>query len=209
VELVTNATKYARGYDPQTGAELWRLGRHAEITVPTPVFGEGLIFITSGYRPVQPIYAVRPGANGDISLKEGQTANAAVAWSTQKGGPYMPTPLVYRNYLYTCSNGGIVTSYEAKTGKQLYKERLGGQGGYTASPVAADGKIYFTSEESGIRVIAAGPKFELLAVNAVGDPCMATPAISDGMILVRSQHYLFGIGRQGAAKETKAKGQLP
>jgi outer membrane protein assembly factor BamB len=201
VELVTNATKYARGYDPHTGAELWRLGRHAEITVPTPVYGDGLIFITSGYRPVQPIYAVRPGANGDISLKEGQTANAAVAWSTQKGGPYMPTPLVYRGYLYTCSNTGIVTCYEAKTGKQVYKERVGGQGGYTASPVAADGRIYFTSEESGVRVVAAGPKFELLAVNLLGDPCMATPAISDGMIVVRSQHYVFGIARKGAAKE--------
>jgi outer membrane protein assembly factor BamB len=201
VELVTNATKYARGYDPQTGAELWRLGRHAEITVPTPVFGEGLIFITSGYRPVQPIYAVRPGASGDISLKEGQTTNAAVAWSTLKGGPYMPTPLAYHGYLYTCSNAGIVTCYEARTGKQVYKERLGGQGGYTASPVAADGRIYFTSEESGIRVIAAGAKFELLAVNLVGDPCMATPAITDGMILVRSQHYLFSFGRKETAKE--------
>ena len=101
---------------------------------------------------------------------------------------------------YTCSNSGIVTCYEAKTGKQVYKERLGGAGGYTASPVAADGKIYFTSEESGIRVVQAGPKFELLAVNLLGDPCMATPAISDGMIYVRTQHYLFGIGRKGLPK---------
>jgi len=201
VELVTNATKYARGYDPRTGEELWRLGRHAEITVPTPVFGAGLIFITSGYRPVQPIYAVRPGATGDISLKDGETANDAIAWSTTKGGPYMPTPIVYDNYLYTCSNAGIVTCYEAKTGKEVYRERLGGSGGYTASPVAADGRIYFTSEESGVRVVRAGPKFELLAVNPLGDPCMATPAISDGMIFVRTQHYLFGIGRKGVPKE--------
>ena len=201
VELVTNSTKYARGYNPLTGAELWRLARHSEITVPTPIFGAGLIFITSGYRPVQPIYAVRPGATGDISLKDGTTANDAVAWSTSKGGPYMPTPIVYREYLYTCANAGIVTCFEAKTGKQVYKERLGGQGGFTASPVAADGRIYFTSEESGVRVISAGPKFELLAVNLLGDPCMGTPAISDGMIFVRTQHYLFGIGRKGARKE--------
>ncbi len=200
VELVTNATKYARGYDPRTGKELWRLGRHAEITVPTPFFGAGLIFITSGYSPVQPIYAVRPGASGDISLKDGKTANEAIAWSTSKGGPYMPTPIVYRDHLYICSNAGIVTCYEAKSGKQVYKERLGGTGGYTASAVAADGKIYFTSEESGVRVVRAGPKFELLAVNLLGDPCMATPAISDGMLFVRTQHYLFGIGRKGPPK---------
>jgi outer membrane protein assembly factor BamB len=201
VELVTNATKYARGYDPLTGGELWRLGRHAEITVPTPVYGSGLIFITSGYRPVQPIYAIRPGASGDISLGEGKTANDAVAWSTSRGGPYMPTPIVYGDYLYTCSNSGIVTCYEAKTGKEVYKERLGGGGGYTASPVAADGKIYFTGEESGVRVVRAGPKFEVLAVNPLGDPCMATPAISDGMIFIRTQHYLVGISRDGAAKD--------
>jgi outer membrane protein assembly factor BamB len=196
VELVTNATKFARGYDPLTGEELWRLGKHAEITVPTPVFGAGLIFVTSGYRPVQPIYAIRPGAEGDITLKSGKATNDSIAWSTEKGGPYMPTPIVYREHLYVCSNDGVVTCYEAKTGKQVYKERLGGRGGYTASPVAADGKLYFTGEESGVRVVQAGPKFELLAVNPLGDPCMATPAISDGMIFLRTQHYLIAAGRK-------------
>ncbi len=194
VEVVTSATKFARGYDPETGKELWHLGRHAEITVPTPVYGRGLIFVTSGYRPVQPIYAIRPGARGDISLKDGQTANDSIVWSTSKGGPYMPTPLVYGDYLYVCSNAGIVTCYEAATGKQVYKERLGGRGGYTASPVAADGKLYFMSEEDGARVVAAGPKFRLLATNPLGDPCMATPAISDGMLFIRTQHYLLGVG---------------
>jgi dipeptidyl aminopeptidase/acylaminoacyl peptidase/outer membrane protein assembly factor BamB len=196
VELVTNATKFARGYDPLTGEELWRLGRHAEITVPTPIFGAGLIFITSGYSPVQPIYAIRPGARGDISLGEDKTANEAVAWSKSTGGPYMPTPIVYGDYLYTCSNAGVVTCYEAKTGKQVYKERLGGSGGYTASPVAADGKLYFPSEENGVRVVRAGPKFEVLAVNPLGEACLATPAISDGMIFVRTQHHLFAFGRK-------------
>jgi outer membrane protein assembly factor BamB len=196
VELVTNATKLVRGYDPLTGAELWRLGKNAEITVPTPIFGAGLIFITSGYRPIQPIYAVRPGVNGDISLEKGKTASNAIAWSKKSGGPYMPTPLVYDGYLYTCQNSGLLTCYEAKTGKEVYKERLGGPSGYTASPVAADGKLYFPSEEDGVRVVRAGPKFELLAVNALGDACLATLAICDGMILVRTQHYLLGIGRK-------------
>jgi outer membrane protein assembly factor BamB len=196
VELVTNATKYARGYDPRTGEELWRLGPHSEITVPTPIFGAGLIFIASGYRPIQPIYAIRPGATGDISLKEGENANASIAWSTKKGGPYMPTPIVYDDHLYTCSNAGVVTCFEANTGKQIYKERLGSSGGYTASPVAADGNLYFAGEDGDVRVVRAGPKFELLSVNSLGEPCMATPAISDGMIYIRTQHHLFGIGRK-------------
>jgi outer membrane protein assembly factor BamB len=198
-EIVTNATKFARGYDPLTGKELWRLGRHSEVTTPTPIYGQGLIFITSGYRPVQPIYAVKPGANGDISLAKDQTSSDAVAWSLSKGGPYMPTPIVYGDYLYICANAGMVTCYEARTGKQVYKERLGGTGGYTASPVAADGKLYFTSEESGVRVVKAGPQFELLAVNPMGEVCMATPAIADGMLFVRTQHHLYGIGRTDAA----------
>ncbi len=194
-ELVTNATKFARGYDPATGKELWRLGKNAEITVPTPIFGQGLIFVTSGYRPIQPIYAIRPGAKGDISPKEGKDTSESVAWSKKRGGPYMPTPIVYGDYLYVCGNNGVVTCYEAKTGKQVYKERLPGRGGYTASPVAADGKLYFTSEESGVCVIKAGPRFQVLAANAMGDVCMATPAICDGMIYVRTQHFVYGIGR--------------
>jgi outer membrane protein assembly factor BamB len=194
-ELVTNATKFARGYDPRTGKELWRLGRHAEITVPTPVFGDGLVFVTSGYRPVQPIYAIRPGARGDVTLKEGKTSGDAVAWSTEKNGPYMTTPIVYGDYLYVCSNTGVVTCYEARTGKQVYKERLGGRGGYTASPVAADGRLYFPSEEDGVRVVKAGPKFAVLAVNPVGEVCMATPAISGGLFFLRTQHSVFAFGR--------------
>src|SRR5262249_42305162 len=101
-ELVTNATKFVRGYDPETGKELWRLSRNAEITVPTPVFGQGLVFVTSGYRPIQPIYAIRPGASGDISLKDGKTASDQIAWSTKRDGPYMPTPILYGEHLYTC-----------------------------------------------------------------------------------------------------------
>jgi outer membrane protein assembly factor BamB len=201
VELVTNATKYARGYDPRTGEELWRLGPHSEITVPTPVYGAGLIFIASGYRPVQPIYAIRPGTTGDISLKEDETKSDAIAWSIKKGGPYMPTPIVYDNHLYTCSNAGIVTCYEAQTGKQVYKERLGGSGGYTASPVATDGKLYFAGEDGDVRVVRAGAKFELLSINPLGEACMATPAISDGMIFIRTQYYLFGIGRNSASNQ--------
>jgi outer membrane protein assembly factor BamB len=195
VEIVTNATKFARGYDPDSGKELWRLARHSEITVPTPFLGKGLIFVASGYSPVQPIYAVKPDASGDISLKDKETANASVAWSKTRGGPYMPTPIVYGDHLYCCANSGLVTCYEATTGKQLYSERLGGSGGYTASPVAADGKVYFTAEDGSVRVVKAGPPFQVLATNKMGEPCLATPAISDGMIFIRTQHYLWALGR--------------
>jgi outer membrane protein assembly factor BamB len=167
------------------------------VTVPTPVCGKDLLFITSGNRPIQPIIAVRPGARGDISLSEGQDTNSHIAWSKMRGGPYMPTPILYGPHFYTCSNSGILACYEAATGKEVYKERIGsGSDSYTASPVAADGRLYLTSEQGQVRVVKAGPKFELLAVNAMDDYVMATPAISNGCLFVRSQHYLVALGRK-------------
>jgi outer membrane protein assembly factor BamB len=195
VELVTNAAQYARGYDPATGKELWRLAKKSEVTVPTPVPAKEAIIITSGNRPIQPIFAVRPGARGDISLPEGKDQNDYIAWSKLRGGPYMPTPIVYDGRLYTCGNSGVIACYEAATGKEVYRERLGG-GSYTASPVAADGRIYFASEQGEVRVIKAGPKFELLAVNELGEYIMATPAISNGMLFVRSHHHLYALGNK-------------
>jgi outer membrane protein assembly factor BamB len=203
VELVTNAAQYARGYDPKTGAELWRLAKKSEVTIPTPVCGKDLLFITSGNRPIQPIFAIRPGASGDISLSEGQATNSHIAWSKMRGGPYMPTPILYGPYFYTCSNAGVLTCYEAATGKEVYKERISGGGdSYTASPVAADGRLYFTSEQGQVRVVKAGPEFELLAVNPLDDYVMATPAISQGCLFVRSQHFLMALGKK-AESETK------
>jgi outer membrane protein assembly factor BamB len=205
-EVVTNGTHFARGYDARTGKELWRLGPNSEITVPTPFRAKGLVFITSGYRPIQPIWAVHPGASGDISPKKekekekDKKGSNAVAWNKDGGGPYMPTPIVYGDYLYTCSNDGRLTCYEASTGKQVYKERLGGRGGFTASPVAADGRIYFTGEESGVRVVRAGPKFKLLSVNPMDEVCMATPAICGGMMFVRTQHHVVAVGRPEGVK---------
>jgi outer membrane protein assembly factor BamB len=201
VELVTNAAQYARSYDPKTGAELWRLAKKSEITIPTPVCGKDLLFITSGNRPIQPIFAIRPGASGDISLNEGQESNAHIAWSRMRGGPYMPTPILYGPYFYTCSNAGILTCYEAATGKEVYKERISSGGdSYTASPVAADGRLYFTSEQGQVRVVKSGPVFELLAVNGVDDYVMATPAISNGSLFVRSQHFLLALGKKADGK---------
>ncbi|HEV3384787.1 MAG TPA: PQQ-binding-like beta-propeller repeat protein [Gemmata sp.] len=195
IEIVTNASQYARGYDPATGQELWRLDKKSEATVPTPVVTPQLAFVVSGNRPIQPIFAVKPGASGDISLKVGETQNSGIEWGKLRGGPYMPTPIVYRNYLYTIGNAGMLTCYEASTGKEEYKERVGGTS-YTASPLAADGRLYFTSEQGEVRVVKAGPEFELLAVNQMGEECMATPAICDRALFVRTKDSLFAVGRK-------------
>jgi outer membrane protein assembly factor BamB len=203
-ELITVGPKAIRSYDPATGKELWRLGPMSEITTPTPFVAHDLIFITSGYAPIQPIYAIRPGGSGDLSLKEGQESSEFIAWSKQRGGPYMPTPIVYGDLLYTCSNQGVLTAYNAKTGERVYQERLGGTGGaFTASPVASDGKIYLSSEDGDVFVVKGGPKYELLSKNAVGEVMMATPAISDGLVIVRTVSHLFAFGETTAAS-TKA-----
>src|SRR5262249_44091437 len=167
-----------------------------EVTIPTPVPAGEVIFVVSGNRPIQPIFAIRPGAVGDISLSEGQESSDFVVWSKLRGGPYMPTPIVYGPHLYICSNAGILTCYEAATGKQVYRERIGGES-YTASPVAADGRLYFVSEQGQVRVVKAGAQFELLAVNDMGDVCMTNPAISRGAIFVRTQHQLYALGKKG------------
>ena len=178
-----------------TGKELWTLGPMAEIATPTPFAAHDLIFVTSGYRPIQPIYAIKPGGSGDLTLKDKQTSSEFIAWSKERGGPYMPTPIVYGDLLYTCSNNGVLTAYNAKTGERVYQERLGGTGGaFTSSPVASDGKIYLSSEDGDVFVVKAGPKYELLAKNPVGETMMATPAISDGLVIVRTVSHLFAFG---------------
>jgi len=185
---------------------LWRLTPNSEITTPTPFVAHDLIYVTSGYRPIQPIYAIRLGsASGDITLKDGKDSSEAIAWSKPRGGPYMPTPLVYGDAFYTCSNQGVLTAYNAKTGERLYQERLGGKGGaFTSSPVASDGKIYLSSEDGDVFVVKAGPKYELLATNPVGEVMMATPAISDGLVIVRGINHLFAFG-EATGKATTAK----
>src|SRR5215204_3003557 len=198
-EIVTNGTKAARGYDPRTGKELWRLSPNSEITTPTPIYAHDLIYVTSGYRAPTPIYAIRPGAVGDISLKDNKESSEFIAWSKARGGPYMPTPIIYGDLLYTLSNQGVVTAYNAKTGERVYQERLGGTGAaFTASPVASDGKIFLSSEDGDVFVVKAGPKYELLAKNPLGEVMMATPAISDGLLIVRTVSHLFAFGESPA-----------
>ena len=123
-ELITNGSRAIRGYDPLTGKELWRLTPNSEVTTPTPFVAHDLIFVTSGYAPIQPIYAIKLGANGDISLKDGKESNEFIAWSKTRGGPYMPTPVVYGDQLYTVSNQGVLTPTTRKQASEFIRSDL-------------------------------------------------------------------------------------
>ncbi len=196
-ELVTNAANYIRGYDPRTGKELWRLGRSSKITAPTPLFADDKFVIASGRAPERPIFVVKAGARGDLTLPADKSASDAVVWSRTGRGSYMPTPLVYDGILYVLANNGLLDAYDLKTGEEIYRQRLPLVGsGFSASPVAADGKLYLSNEDGDVLVIAAGRKFEHLATNSMGELLMATPALSEGVMYVRSSQSLFAVGRK-------------
>jgi outer membrane protein assembly factor BamB len=192
--LIANGYKEAAGYDARTGTRIWNLSGGGDIPVPTPIVAKGLIFLMSAHGEMSPIYAIRLAATGDISIKGLVRANQYIAWSEARGGAYMQTPLVYGDYLYTCQIDGVLSCYEASTGKRMYQARLGTGGtGFTASGVAADGKLYYTSEDGEVYVVAPGPQFRLLATNSIGEVCMATPAISEGVLYFRTNASLIAI----------------
>jgi len=195
-QIVVNGYLHIGGYDLATGKELWRLQGGGDIPVPTPVVDGERVFVTNAHGALSPIYAVRLGAKGVIDLGSTEWRHEHLAWAQQKGGNYMQTPLVYRELLYCCRDSGVLTVYEAASGDRLYTQRLGaGLSGFTASAVAADGRIYFTSEDGDVHVVRAGKTFELLATNRLGEVAMATPAIVAGEILVRTRRHLVAIGR--------------
>lgn len=202
-ELISDAGRYARGYDPRTGKELWRFSQNdIQVKMPAPVIAHNLIYITGGNPAGSPIYAIRPGATGDISLKNGEESNQFVAWRLGRGSSYTGTPLVYGDYLYISADNGVLSAYNAKTGERIYQERL--PSSFSASPVAADGKLYLASEDGEVFVVRAGPKFELLATNSMNEALMATPAISDGLIILRSQNYVFAVAERASALQKRA-----
>lgn len=198
-ELVLNGHKHAGGYDPWTGKERWRLSGGGDIPVPTPIVAHGLTILSSAHGKQRPLYAIREGAAGDITPTNVKEPGDHIAWYLPRSGIYMQTPIVYGDYLYACGDNGLLNCYEARTGKAIYHERLGnGATGFTASAIAADGKLYFTSENGDIYVVRAGAEFMLLATNAMDETCMATPAISDGMLIVRTQSHVYAIGHPQA-----------
>jgi outer membrane protein assembly factor BamB len=195
-ELVTNASRFIRGYDPATGRELWRLGGSSDITAPTPIFDGDYIVVASGRRPVAPIFVLKAGASGEITLPAGKSSSEFVAWNRNQRGSYMPTPLIYQGYLYVLGNAGVFDCYELATGKEVYRQRIAHQGsGFSGSPVAADGKIYLPSEDGDIFIVRAGPQFAVLGTAKMGEPLMATPALSDGAMFIRAQEHLYAVGK--------------
>jgi len=195
-QVILNGWKHIGGYDLATGKELWKLVGGGDIPVPTPIIGAGLIYITNAHGRMAPIYAIRPTAQGDITPAGEATTGEHLAWSTRRDGAYMQTPLVYGDHLYVCRDNGVLSCFDARTGNRFYQERLGSGGttGFSASGVAADGKLYYTSEEGDVFVVQAGPQFKLLSRNPLGEICMSTPAISEGRLYFRTRGHVVAIG---------------
>ena len=199
-ELIANGGRYIRGYDPLTGKELWRFADNdTQVKMQAPLVAHDLIYITGGYPPGRAMYAFRPGAVGDISLKSGEEKNAFLAWTSSKGSPYTPTPIIYGDQFYVLADNGVLSSYDAKTGTLIYQQRL--PSSFSASPIAADGKLYLASEDGDVFVVKAGRQYELLSRNTMGQPLMATPALSQGMLIVRGENTIYALGGSSAAKQ--------
>jgi outer membrane protein assembly factor BamB len=194
-----------RSYDPATGKQLWELGGMSGQPHASPVASADLLFVGGGGSSRfgaggggeeargKPLFAVKAGASGDISLKDGATSNDGVAWYSSKDGPSMASPLLYDGYLYILEQrGGLLTCIEAKTGKQIYKERLGGRG-FTSSPWAYNGKVFCLGDDGQTYVVQAGAEFKVLGKNGVGEMCWSSPAVAGGALYLRTIDELFCI----------------
>jgi len=198
-QVLVNGYRHIGGYDFLTGAERWRFRGGGDIPVPTPVTGHGLVFITNAHGRMAPIYAIKLDSKGDVSLRGDASSSKQVPWSVRKGGAYMQTPMLYGDYFYNCRDNGVLACFEAKTGKLVYQARLGsGFGGFTGSPVASGGKIYYVSEVGDVVVVKAGtPELKILSKNPLGEICLSTPAISEGELYFRTRTQLIAITKQG------------
>ncbi len=187
-EVIVNGQQWVYAYDPASGRELWRCGGTTYEVIPTPVVGYGLVFCASGR--AGPTLAIRPGGSGDVTRTH-------VSWTSPRGSPFVPSPILYGEQLYTINDmASIVTSFLAATGRVLWQGRLGiaQREGFSASPVAVDGKVFFTNDEGETFVIRAGPAFDLLHVNRLGERTLASPALVDGRWYIRTARSLYAIG---------------
>ena len=200
-EIVTAGTDKVRSYD-LNGRLLWELSGMSSIAIPTPFAAHDLLYITSGYPgdQLRPVYAIRPGATADISLRAGETSNQSIAWSHPTLGPYNPSPLVYGDYYYTLIDRGLVLCHDAKTGKEVYgRQRITMDPvSFTASPWAYNGKLFAISEEGDTYVMQAGPDFRMLGKNSLNEMTLATPAVAHGSVIVRTASKLYRIAKTAA-----------
>jgi outer membrane protein assembly factor BamB len=196
-QVVVNGWKHSGGYAWDGGKELWRMKGGGDIPVPTPVMAKGLVYLTSAHGKWRPMRAIRPSARGDVTPSDPGSTNRAIAWAHGRKGNYMQTPIVVGDTLYACFDMGILTAFDAATGKVLYSERLTTAGeGFTASPVSDGRHLYFPSEEGRVYVVPAAREFRVAATNAMGETCMATPAIGGGKLLVRTRETLWALGAE-------------
>jgi outer membrane protein assembly factor BamB len=194
-QIVLNGWRHLGGYDLETGRELWRLSGGGDAPIPTPVIAHGLAYLTSSHGRHRPMRAIRLDAIGDITPQNIEATNAAIAWVHPRQGNYLQTPIVVGGLLYGCTDYGLVTCFDARTGRIHYSERLrGAPQGFTASPVAAGGHLYFTGEQGDVFVVPATDRFSVLATNSLGETCLATPAIAGGRLFFRTRHHLVAIG---------------
>jgi outer membrane protein assembly factor BamB len=195
-ELVTSGTGKVRSYG-LSGKLLWELAGTTSIAIPTPFAADSLLYVTGGFvaDSARPLYAIRPGAGGDITLKDGQDRSEFIAWCRRKAGPYNPTPIAYRGYVYVLYDRGLLSCFEARTGKEVYAgvRIAAGANAFTASPWANNGKLFCLSEDGDTFVIRAGPEFGLLGCNKLQEMCMATPAAVRGALLIRTLSRLYCI----------------
>lgn len=194
-ELITPGSRAVRSYDLD-GKPLWSFTGMSSIAIPTPVAGDDLLFVSSGYvgDKLRPLYAIRPGAAGDITLPPGEISNAFIAWSNPVGGPYNPSPLYYEGRVYVLYDRGLVSAYDVRTGNLLYdRERLPKGFAFTSSPWAANGRVFCLNEDGVCYVLRAGDTFELLHTNTLADDdmCMATPAVAGDRLLIRTAARLY------------------
>ncbi len=194
--IALNGYKNRGGYDLETGKEVWWMSGGGDIQIPTPIIGDGLIYFNSAHGRSSPILAVKTNAVGDITLSGNETSNKYVKWSIPRGGSYMHTMLLYRNHLYNVNWNGTVTCLNPLTGAEIFKGKLGKADSFIASPVASDGKIYIVDEKGMIYLLKDGETFNVLEEIPLGDICMTAPAITDGMIIFRTQHFLVAAGKK-------------
>lgn len=194
-QIVVNGWHHSGGYDFADGKELWLLKGGGDIPVPTPIFANGLIYLTSAHGKLRPMRAIRPEATGDITHPLPEGTNAAIAWVHPRQGNYMQTPIAVRDWVFGCTDGGVLTCFDGKTGRIAYSERLSRPAqGHTASPVSDGRHLYLVAETGKTSVVPVGEKFSVVAANELGEICMATPAIADGTIFFRTQKKLIAIG---------------